>query len=649
MKTPQCVVLNQPGRYEMPTSDAGDETGRKLTGRGSDKERKGSVSVRPEIELASAVRVGLYSARQFLDGNVQDALDLRIPFDVYFQDPLVAARDPELAFDSDFRVPWEPGLADGPTSSRFAVVDYNGDTEALTPPARWRPELRAFVGPKDEPLDKDHTSVVQFHQVNAWAIVQRTLDYFESGFGLGRRIPWAFEGNRLIIVPHAGYGENAYYDRHSKSLQFYYFERGDTRIDTCLSADIINHELGHAVLDGIRPNYAEALSPETAAFHEFIGDLTAILMIFRNNEFRKKIAIRTGGDLNTDNAIASIGEEFGKHVSDRPYLRTARSPLSMKDVANEQRPHRMSEVLTGAMFDIVLALSRYYVDKRKRTVPQAFWDTIQRMQAMAIQPLDLLPPIDVTFRDYALAVLRAEEVADPTDPSGYREMMLEVFSARGILSAGDIKELRAPHHVFERLDLDVFHDIDTLASSAEAYRFVDDNRRALFIPWNADVTILGPFTAQKLTREARRLPKQIILQYLWREDVFLEGPRFGRYSGQFASLPCGGTLALDQNGNVLAWSRKPGTLFSGTTMRAKTEAEEGALRREAFRDALERRVKAGRIGDIVGGDTGLLARRMAPLTSRTVDGALRFELSPHFGIHDDTDDVLGGRECQISS
>ena len=40
---------------------------------------------------------------------------------------------------------------------------------------------------------------------------------------MGRTIPWAFEGNRLIVVPHAGYGENAYYDRTSKSFQFYYF------------------------------------------------------------------------------------------------------------------------------------------------------------------------------------------------------------------------------------------------------------------------------------------------------------------------------------------------------------------------------------------------------------------------------------------
>jgi hypothetical protein len=30
-----------------------------------------------------------------------------------------------------------------------------------------------------------------------WANIQNTLDFFESGFGLGRRISWAFEANRL--------------------------------------------------------------------------------------------------------------------------------------------------------------------------------------------------------------------------------------------------------------------------------------------------------------------------------------------------------------------------------------------------------------------------------------------------------------------
>ena len=602
------------------------------------------------IALPSPVRAALHAARGFLDSSTERALGLRIPFDVYFQDPLVAATHPKLAFDTDFAVPWEPGLTDGPTSARFAVVDYNADNGALAPPAKWRAERLCFVGPSDETLNRDHASVIQFHQVNVWAIVQRALDFFESGFGLGRRIPWAFEGNRLIIVPHAGYGENAYYDRASKSLQFYFFDRGEERIDTCLSTDIINHEFGHAVLDGIRPYYIEALAPETAAFHEFVGDLTAILMAFRNNEFRREIGIRTGGDLSADETIAGVAEQFGQHVSGRPYLRSGHNKLTMKDVAGEQRPHRMSEVLTGAMFDLVLEFSRHYIKERKRTVPQAFWDTIQRMQMMAIQPLDLLPPVDVTFKDYALAVLRAEEIADPSDPNGYRELMLKVFARRGILTAEDLKGLKAPHHIFERLDLDVFHDIDVLASSpAEAYRFLDDNRRKLFIPWNADVSIAGLFTAQKLTREARRLPRQILLQYLWREEVLLEGPRFGRFNGQSISLPCGGTLALDQNGNLLAWARKPGSIPTGESESARREAEEGARRRERFLAVLEQRIKSGRIGDAVESSAGLLATRTAPLTPRSVQGALRFELSPHFGIHDDSDEVLGGREWEISS
>ena len=115
--------------------------------------------------------------------------------------------------------------------------------------------------------------------------------------------------------------------------------------------------------------------------------------------------------------------------------------------------------------------------------------------------------------------------------------------------------------------------MDVVATSpAEAYRFLDDNRRKLFTPWNADVRVAGIFTAQKLTRQGRRLPKQVLLQYLWREDVPLEGPEFGRFSGQVASLPCGGTLALDQNGNVLAWSRKPGTDFEGAGEAAEQES-----------------------------------------------------------------------------
>ncbi len=97
--------------------------------------------------------------------------------------------------------------------------------------------------------------------------------------------------------------------------------------------------------------------------------------------------------------------------------------------------------------------------------------------------------------------------------------------------------------------MDVFHDIDTIASSrADAYRFLDDNRKALFIPYTADITVSDLCTAQKLTRQARRQPKQVLLQYIWREDVVLKGAQFGQFNGEMTSLLCGGTLAFDENG-----------------------------------------------------------------------------------------------------
>lgn len=597
-----------------------------------------------------ATRTGLYAARDFLTRDAQEELQLRIPFDVYFQDPALRTLRRNFDFDETFDVPWEPGIGDGPTSARFAVVDYDASAETLAPPAEWDAKNNVFTDSKGVPLDKANVASPRYRQVNVWATLQNALDFYENGFGLGRRIPFGFEGNRLIVVPNAGYGENAYYDRHSKSLQFYYFDSGKKRVYTCLSADIINHEFGHAVLDGLRPMLADSITAETAAFHEFLGDLSAILIAFRNNKLRKWLAAETRGDLSVDNALSNLAEEFGQAVENQPYLRSALNKVRYSAIRNDQRQHYMSQVLTGAMFDIVQKLSGQYM-KRGRTLGEAFWHTIRRMQCMAIQPLDLLPPVDVTFEDYALAVLRNEEIVNPTDPDGYRQMMIDVFVEREILSPKTGQELQEPHEVFTRLRMQIYHDAtDIVGSHAAAYRFLDDNRATLFIPYNADVAVQDLATAVKLTVDARRQPRQVLLQYTWREDVLLEGERFGQFAGETTSMLCGGTLALDIDGNLLSWMRKPGTQpLMGLGGDDEDEAQAGAQRREAFLNALAARIKAGRIGKIAGGELGILEKTMAPLTANKVDGILHFSLSPHVGIHSDEHDEMGESQWQISS
>jgi hypothetical protein len=39
------------------------------------------------------------------------------------------------------------------------------------------------------------------------------------------------------------------------------------RVFTCLSQDIIAHEVTHAIIDGIRTNFTEPTNPDVLAFH----------------------------------------------------------------------------------------------------------------------------------------------------------------------------------------------------------------------------------------------------------------------------------------------------------------------------------------------------------------------------------------------
>ncbi len=617
-------------------------------------------------------RVALYAVARYIPSSLERECGLQIPFTTYMQDPAVAKDNPALAFNEQLWVDWEPGLADGPTSARFAIVDYNADTGELTPPAEWDEELQKFVI-GNQVVEQKTAHLPQFHQVSVWATLQRALAFFEDGSALGRRIPWAFEGNRLIVVPRAGYGENAFYDRSSKSLQFYYFGSAPDLVYTCLSTDIVNHEFGHAVLDGIRPLYNESSLVQTGAFHEFIGDLTAILLTLRNGDLRRYLAKATEGDMEKADPIGSIAEEFGKNVSGRPYLRTASNEDKMSAMQGETSVHRVSTVLTGAMFDILIELAKHYRRQpeepaadgeasspvRKQASPaQAFWRAADRMQRTAVQPLDLLPPVDVTFRDYALAVCRSQQLADPIDPQDYYGLLIKVFRKREILSAEDEQRLRQPQYLYDRLRLCVYHDISEISRSrAAAYRFLDDNRQELLIPASQDFFIADLYDANKRARQAARLPRQIILEYVWREDVLLEGERFGQFDGRWTSMLCGGTLVFDDNGNVLAWAMKPGSLpYGGKRVRRGAVAEswesaiaEGTARRKELLDNLADQIAAGRVGAVIGSAKGLLGAAVPPLIAEGEEDLVRFRLSPHLHLSHDDEDDLGARRWEIIS
>ena len=117
--------------------------------------------------------------------------------------------------------------------------------------------------------------------------------------------------------------------------------------DTCLSHDIIAHETGHAILDGLRPLYLENSSLQTAAFHESIADLTAIMAALLNNELRWEVAKESEGDLSKDQIISSLAEEFGYYSYGREYLRTAQDQRTIRQVKGETSPYEWSAGFNG--------------------------------------------------------------------------------------------------------------------------------------------------------------------------------------------------------------------------------------------------------------------------------------------------------------
>ena len=560
----------------------------------------------------------LYAAAPFLAQDDKRELGLKVPVTIYAQDPLVEEKNPKLGLE-DIELDWEFGLMDGPTSARIAVVDYNADSGVVIEPARVRWDEQEgwhFVGPDNRKVGRDNPQSFQFHQVNVWAIIQRILTFFENSRVLGRAIPWAFEGNRLIVVPHAGYCQNAFYDRHSKSLQFYYCGTEQEPVYTCLSHDIIAHETGHAILDGCRPYYNEISSLQTAAFHEFIADLTAILSALRDNHVRQVVAEVTGGDLKKDTAIKDLAEEFARDYvgkahgqADRYYLRSAGSKLNMEGIRDNWSPHDCSQVLTGAMFEILTEMALQHL-RKDESPKQALWHATNRFTRIALRALDYCPPVDVQFIDYARAVLHADELVYPKDALGYRTIVEKVFTKRGLR---DLKVKDAPYPVdFRR------YDIDRLSHSrTEAYHFLHANRELLHIPDEQDFYVVDLYDTDKEVAAGCKLPREIIVEYIWREDVELEGPRFGSLQGQTVSLLCGGTLVFDGRGNVLHFVRKPGT-----------EEPEGEQRREELRDYVASLVTHYRIG--LGDEREeVLDIRPPAVVGRHVGGVLRLEMTPH--------------------
>lgn len=118
----------------------------------------------------------------------------------------------------------------------------------------------------------------------------------------------------LQVMPAAGADMNAYYDR--RSLRFFYYNHRGRNVYFGDSADIVAHELGHAILDAMRPDFWSVQALEIWSFHEAFSDIIAVFNLLNYDAAVDAVLEETGGDLRRSNHASRLAEEVGRLIRD---------------------------------------------------------------------------------------------------------------------------------------------------------------------------------------------------------------------------------------------------------------------------------------------------------------------------------------------
>jgi len=409
------------------------------------------------------------------------------PLRVYAFDPSVGR---SLNNYMTIDVPYEK-LEPGPVGGRVAIVDYDASNELYYEPVDLD-DPAALLSCGLDPNESDP----RFHQQMVYAIASKTIERFD--LALGRRVRWKTRpGSRraqpfhrlLRIFPHAFQQANAFYDASLGAVLFGYFAASTVNpgealpgqtVYTCLSHDIIVHEMTHAVIDGQREYLTDATGPDAAAFHEAFADIVALFQHFTFKDALLDTIYRTGGqihraqleaevrpanggaaivpELSRDNPLVGLARQFGfesvQKGGPRAALRSAiGTPPNSKALATTHEPHERGAILVSAVFDAYFTayVARTRAIMRRARVegtvtPQGDLhpDLAERLAQeastvaghflnMCIRALDYCPPVDLTFGEFLRAIITADSDLEPDDQYGYRDALITAFRLRGIV------------------------------------------------------------------------------------------------------------------------------------------------------------------------------------------------------------------------
>jgi hypothetical protein len=372
----------------------------------------------------------------------------------------IFAFDPMLARAGDHRVtvevPYRPITRNHLffRDDRLEVIDYDASTGSYFRAVDLE-DGRIAMTQGLEPLEHDP----QFHQQMVYAVASKVLENFDRA--LGRRLRF-IGGDRLRLIPHAFQGRNAYYDGELNAVLFGYFPADEDDpgpnlpgqlIFTCLSHDIVAHEVSHAALSRLHGYYNEPTNPQVPALHEAFADIVAMFQRLTFPEVVAPAIRESRGDLlDPNNRLLDIGAQFGSATGKGGPLRRIVGKPNPALFASIKEPHALGWILVSAVYegfvsnyvrrtrDLVrlatggtgrLPEGELHPDFINRLTAECV-RTAQSVLSMCIRATDYLPPVDPTFSDFLRAMITADFELNRADDSGLRAAMIEAFRLRGI-------------------------------------------------------------------------------------------------------------------------------------------------------------------------------------------------------------------------
>jgi hypothetical protein len=392
------------------------------------------LSSPPAADLSAAINT-LNQAAQALTTTVTQMMQM---MHTLASGPMIGQAPPATGVPATQINTWE----DDPFSE--AVPTQNPPLATplpVTAPVNANPLLQTHILDPQPPSGQFPPGTPNFRFWMVMEALARGINFWAPLLPTGTR--WSTV-NPMHVTLDAGEDLNAFYSRDDNGLFFFHQAVKNRTMFSADSPDVVCHELGHAILDALKPQLFDAASTQVAAFHEAFGDMSSILCALQLPSERQKVLTETQGRLNVTSRLSRLAEQLGWAI--RQLAPTAVDPDCLRNAANRffyqppaqlppQAPasqlssevHSFSRVFTGAFLDTLAGMLKILgsaTDANLLTASRA-------LGQLLVDGVHTAPVTSAYYSQVAAAMIQADQARNQ---GRYRTALSSAFLQRGILS-----------------------------------------------------------------------------------------------------------------------------------------------------------------------------------------------------------------------